>query len=181
MILLLLLLLFRSVGVAAGTNSLFPPNSAICICFHQPKFFHIFFCRILPPFSRSISFSLFYNHFHDRASNVVFAPSRYVAQSSHLRFPAFLRQLLNSEIFLLSSFRILSRVVTPFINYNILISAVLIFSSNTLVRGTVSIPYNTAGLTTDLFSFFFQFCSYFLVANYTIHFSLILPTNLYSL
>ena len=48
-------------------------------------------------------------------------------------------------------------------NRNLLISAVLIFPSNTLVRGIVSLPYYTAGLTKDLYSFPLSFVPIFLL------------------
>ena len=66
------------------------------------------------------------------------------------------------KLFRISSFRSLSHLVTPFTNRDTLISAALIFPSNALVRGIFSMPYNTAGLITDLYSFPFNFIPIFM-------------------
>ena len=66
-----------STGVAAGTNLLFPLSSIHCIFFHHSKISHIFYCRILPPFARSISFSPSCNYLCNLVCDMIFAPSWY--------------------------------------------------------------------------------------------------------
>ena len=72
-----------------------------------------------------------------------------------LSFLIFIPNRFTLRILLIYSFLILYFLITPIANLNIFISATSISSTCFFVTATVSIPYTIAGLTSELYTFFF--------------------------
>ena len=138
----------------ATAYHLSPNRPVLNICLLHTNFPHIFFHK-----SRNLLFGLPLFLFPGNSISIIFLPtyswSLLMTCPYHLSLPSliFIPNHSTLTVLLMYLFLILSFLVTPIANLNISISATSIFFTCFFVTATISSPYNTAGLTTELYTF----------------------------
>ena len=146
--------LLSLLGVAAARHRS-PPHPVLRLLFTDTCLLHILLYIVIPPPPRLPSCPLpWYFNFHHSSAYVVFFPSLHMPEPSQSLSPQLLLSfssiLLIFAVPQMYSFLTLSFSVTPSAHLTIFSSAASIFFTILPVTATVSIPYNTAGLTAHL-------------------------------
>ena len=128
-------------------------------CFQRPSPSHQLPPYLLSPTSKNILFGLPLFLFPGNSISIIFLPtyswSLLMTCPYHLSLPSliFIPNRSTLTVLPIYSFLILSFLVTPIANLNILISAASISSTYFFVAATVSSPYSISGLITKLYTF----------------------------